>query len=57
MILKVGFQSIRNVGVILAVVPCFTALMMHIFFRGEEKLQWNFSPLFFSLLWVYSFNN
>lgn len=36
------YTMASNVGVILAVAPCFTALMMHLFFRGEEKLQWNF---------------
>ena len=36
------YTMASNVGVILAVAPCFTAMMMHLFFRGEEKLQWNF---------------
>ena len=36
------YTMASNVGVILAVAPCFTALVMHFFFRGEEKLQWNF---------------
>ncbi|MDO5146921.1 MAG: DMT family transporter [Eubacteriales bacterium] len=44
------YTMASNVGVIIAVAPCFTAIMMHLCFPGEEKLKGSFFAGFFVAL-------